>query len=74
MHLLWSSDSHEAAGMVEAALIMRFLERPGRRNVALGGEGPEGPAPYFTYVVHAPCGDGVLLAPRPCKRKWKGNT
>jgi len=59
MHLLYASEEPGAVQMLEAALIDNFQQRVGCRNVARGGEGPVGRAPYFAYLVLAPCGDGI---------------
>ena len=52
MVLLLATDSGAAAAFLEAALISRFQETRGCRNIASGGEGlrPAG-GPFFTYVV-----------------------
>lgn len=61
MHLLHATEEPGAVQMLEAALIDAFQGRVGCRNVARGGEGPVGRAPYFAYLALAPCGNGVGL-------------
>ena len=53
MHLLHAAWTHDAISMVEAALIKEFKTCPGCKNIAPGGEGPRGRAPYFAYCVVA---------------------
>lgn len=59
MHLLHVTEEPGLVQMMEAALISEFQGRAGCRNVAKGGEGPVGQAPYFAYLVVVSCGDGV---------------
>ena len=53
MHLLHAAWTHDAISMVEATLIKEFKTCPGCKNIAPGGEGPKGRAPYFAYCVVA---------------------
>ncbi|CAE7219602.1 unnamed protein product [Symbiodinium natans] len=70
MHLLHVTEEPGLVQMLEAALISEFQERPGCRNVARGGEGPVGRAPYFAYLVVVACGDGVgILQKRDCMQE-----
>lgn len=68
MHLLHVTEEPGLVQMMEAALISEFQGRAGCRNVAKGGEGPVGQAPYFAYLVVVSCGDGVGILPKRTRR------